>query len=162
MDEPLLGREADDDAKDGRAGGERGQRKRHHARRLVRVIVEMVIARLSVESHPESSRHVERGKDRGNDPDRVEHEVAVDKGGAEYFVLRPEAREWRQRGERATRDQHRSESHRHLATQAAHFPYVLLAAEAVDPRARTEEEDRREEGVRREAAAGSAGWGGPE
>src|SRR5207247_9450979 len=97
MNEAPFGRKADDDAEDRRAGGEGHERECHHARGLVRVVVEMVIPRLSVEGHPQGARDVERGEDGGDDPDRVEHDLAVGERGAEYLVLPPEPGKWRER-----------------------------------------------------------------
>src|SRR5438874_13549024 len=107
----------------------------------------MVIAWLAVKGHPESTRHVEGREDRGDDPDRIKQKVAVDESRAENLVLRPEARERRERREGAACDQHRPEGHRRLPRQPTHLAHVLLTAEPVDHRAGPEGKERLEEGT---------------
>src|SRR5206468_3496996 len=83
----------------------------------------------TVERQPHRARHVERGEDGGEDADRPQDRIATQEGRGDDLILRPEAGERWQRGERAAGEQHRPVGHRKLAPQAAHLPHVLLATE---------------------------------
>ena len=150
MDEAAVGREADDEPEGGAADGEEDQWERHHRRRFVGVVVKMVIARIAVERQPEGARHVERGENGGQDADRPERDLPAQERRPHDLVLRPEARERRQRGERATGDEHRPVGDGHLAAQTTHLPHVLFALHRVDHRSGPEEQERLEERVRGE------------
>ncbi len=74
--------------------------------------------------------------------------MALRKGLPDDFVLRHEARERRNAGDRERRDQESHEGDRHLVPQPAHLAHVLLAAHRMDDRARAEEEAGLEERMR--------------
>src|SRR6267143_4500423 len=106
--------------------------------------------RLPIESQEEESGHVERGHERGAKADQPKIREAT-LGGTprlpENLVLRKEARQGWDARNRERCDEHRFEGSRNAPAQIAHVAHVLLAAQGMDHRTRTEEEQRLEERV---------------
>ena len=116
---------------------------------LVRTVRAAVLAE---EREVDAARHVGRGHERADEPDDDEQLVVVVAGVDEDLVLRPEAREREDAGQRERADHERLVRLRHVLPQPTH---VLLHVEGVvrtgvAHRARAEEEVGLEERVREE------------
>ncbi len=152
-----LAREAEEAAND-RQHAEHLERHGHRPRRLVEVVLGLVAApELAVEGHVDQAEHVERGQHGAGDgqhpeqrvhgAEAVEVGVAGSEGLGQDLVLGEEAGEREDAGDREGGDQEGPVGGRHVLSQPAHLPHVLLAAAGVDHRARAEEEAGLEEGV---------------
>ena len=136
-----------DQAADRRQRREDRQRRGHDRRRLVRVVVGVLILRLAEEGQQHEARGVDRGKTGGGCKDAVRPEGTVLLEVVKDLILRPEAGEDRNAGERETADREGDRRDRHLLTQATAVANLLLLGR-VNDRPGAEEEQRLEEGVR--------------
>ena len=146
--QPVLRRNAHDNAADDRQHGQNPQRLQHRRRRFVRVHLRGVEALLAPEGHEKQPEHVERRHEGGTQAQHPPQDVtALDRRGQD-FVLAPESREGRNAGNRNGRQQHRAVGVRDVALQPAHAAHVLLLVHGVDDAAGAEKEQALEEGVR--------------
>ena len=122
--------------------GEGHQRARHHGRRLVRVRLAAVPAE---EREQDAAGHVER-RHHGDREQHEEEPGPVLPRAHEQLVLRPEACEREDAGERGRADQERPERDGHVVLQPAHVAHVVRV-DRVDHRPGPEEEQRLEERV---------------
>ena len=108
-------------------------------------------ARLAAEDGEVEPERVEAGEERADEPGgverRAERRVQRERRGDDA-VLRPEASEDRDAGERERADEEREVRPRHDRSQPAHLADVLLAAQVMDDEASAHEQQRLEEGVR--------------
>ena len=148
VEQPVLRRNAYDDAADDRQDGQNLQRQQHRRRRLVRVHLLGVEALLAPEGHEDQPEHVERRYEGGAQPQRPPQDVAALDRRGQDFVLAPETRERRDAGNRDGRQQHGAVGVRDVALQPAHAPHVLLLVHGVNDAAGAKEEQALEEGVR--------------
>ena len=105
---------------------------------------------LSEERQEPQSEHVERGHAGGDHADEPQDMITAAPGRPQDSVFRKEAGEWRYAGDRKRRDRHAPESVWQILAKPAHVAHVLFAAETVNHRARPQEQQRLEEGVRHE------------
>src|SRR6266436_1577526 len=99
---------------------------------------------LAAECHVHQTEHIEGGDERGNHADQPIHPACVI-GLPKYLVLGPEASQRRNSRNRERGNPHRRKRPRHVNAQAAHLAHVLLAADAVNYRTSSEEEQPFEE-----------------
>ncbi len=99
------------------------------------------------EGHDHLTGHVERGEEGGGVDQHVQR-PALGAGEQQDLVLRPEAGERRDAGDGEPADDEGAARDRHQLGELAHLAHVLLVVHAVDDRARPEEQQRLEEGVR--------------
>ena len=108
-------------------------------------------ARRAEEHHEDLAAHVERGEqggDEADEPDRLpEPRPPMGPRRQQDVVLRPESGERRDAGDGQPPDDERHGRDGHELAEPSHAPHVLLAVQAVDHRAGTEEQERLEERV---------------
>src|SRR5215470_4527426 len=105
-------------------------------------------ARPSEEGEEHEARGVHRGEEYAREEDEPQQPVAlVVEGRGEDLVLGKEAREGWESGQPHRPHQKRNSGDEHTGGEAAHLAQVLLAVEAMDDAARTQEEERLEEGM---------------
>ena len=147
-----LGGQAQEQPADDREEREDHERRLHRRRGLVRVLL---AAPAAEERQEQWSRDVQRrqeGADRRQDP----RQLSIARGGEpDDLVLREEARERRDAGERQRADREPGGRERHVRPQASHPPHVGLVVQAVQHVAGREEEQGLVERVADEQQHGS-------
>ena len=114
-------------------------------------------ARRAVEGHEDQPPGIEAGEHGGDDQrdeGKARHRVVRGEGALDDRVLGEEAgraddrRRDADAGQRQRADHHHPVGGRDVLAQAAHLAHVLLVGDGVDDRARAEEQQRLEEGMR--------------
>ena len=108
-------------------------------------------ARVRIERLPHQPVHVERGQQRGSQAQDVEDHSAAPgrpERRVQYGILAEEARQERKARDGVGADRHHHPGALDLVLQPAHLPHVLLAQHRMDDRARPQEQEGFEAGVR--------------
>src|SRR5580698_2780423 len=106
------------------------------------VLVDLRAAIVPEESQEQQPKHIEGCQKGGESPDQPIDPTATRAGVSlpENLVFAPEAREWRDARDRQRRDAHGRKCYGDVAPQTTHLAHVLLTANGVNDRTRSEEE----------------------
>src|SRR6266849_3868370 len=129
--------------------GERHQRPKHAPGRFVSVHLVLVVARLPVKSKKDQTEHVKRSEQGSKQSKNVQRMSSSDlKSAQQDGILAEKSGKRRNARNRQGGDEHGRVGVLDLLAEAAHVPYVLLAAHGVNHGTSSEKEQRLEKGMR--------------